>query len=429
MLIQLEPMKKRFRQTIENPLISGSLVVFLGTFAGNILNFLFNFFMTRNLSVADYGSLAALASIILLFALIAESLTPTVVHFTGSYFANKKISKATALFWKLNALFVASGAVALGSFIVFAESFGHFFKINNAFLLFLVGVIVFFTSVMSLNKGVLMGRLSFGYISFLNFFSSLLKFLSGIFFVLSGLGVIGGLLAFLSAYTSFYLLSFFPLRFIFQKKTKEKVIGLKKIFTYAAPSSIAMLGLTLFITTDLLLVKHFYSPREAGIYAGMSLLGKIIYFFSAPISTVLFPLVVQKRARNEKHSDLFFIAMGLVAISSLGITIFYYIFPEFSILLLLKQKEYLSIAPTLWVFGVFMALYSLLWLMTNYYLSMKKTKVFLPIIAGTVFQAIALWFYHGNFITIILISIIATSFPLCMMLVYHWKMHSENSGR
>lgn len=418
-------MKKAINKALTSPLISGSAVVFLGTFAGNIFNFLFNFFMTRNLSVEDYGTVAALISIILLFALAADSFIPTVIHFSGSYFANKEIGKVAALFWKLNTFFVVCGVIALGFFVVFREQLGHFFKISNTFLLLLIGVIIFFASVTTLNRGVLMGRLSFRYISFLNFFSAVLKFFSGVLFVLGGLGVIGVLLAFILTYVTQYLLAFLPLRFIFQIKTKETVVGIGKIFAYAAPSAMAMLGLTLFITTDMLLVKHFYSSQEAGIYAGMSLLGKIIFFFSAPISTVLFPLVVQRHARNEKHNHLFFIAIGLVAISSLSITIFYYIFPEFSILLLLKQRAYLSIQAILWAFGIFMVLYSLLWLMTNYYLSMKKTQIFIPIIGGAIFQAIALWFYHDTFLTVIFISIISTAFPLCTMIVDYWKLQTK----
>lgn len=422
-------MRKRIYQVIKNPLMSGSILIFIGFFLGNVFNFLFNVYMSRNLSVVDYGTLASLVSVILLFALAAESLSPTVINFAGSYFANKEVDKVATLFWKLNTFFAIASLIVVGFFIIFGEQLGHFFKINNSFLLFIVGIIVFFTSVMTLNRGILMGKLSFKYISFLNILPSALKLLSGVLLVMWGLGVTGGLFAFLVAYVSYYLLSFFPLRFVFQIKIKQKVVGLRKILAYGAPSAMAMLGLTLFITTDILLVKHFYSSKEAGIYAGMSLLGKIIYFFSAPISTVLFPLVVQRHERKEKHNHLFYIAIGLVAISSLCITIFYYIFPEFSILLLLKQKDYLSIVPTLWIFGIFMLTYSLLWVTTNYYLSIKKTNIFIPILIGAIFQAVVLWFYHDTFLTVIFVSIIATAFPLCIILANYLRLYGRKNGK
>ena len=40
--------------------------------------------------------------------------------------------------------------------------------------------------------------------------------------------------------------------------------------------SIQALAFTSFFTTDLILVKHFFPPFEAGIYAALSTLGKII---------------------------------------------------------------------------------------------------------------------------------------------------------
>lgn len=414
-------------RAIDNPLLSGSAIVFLGTFVGNILNFLFNFFMTRNLSVSDYGILASLVSIILLFALALDSLVPTIVHFSGLYFARRERQKVTALFWKLNNFFFLFSVIILVIFIVASDNLSHFFKINNSFLIFLVGLVIFFTSLGSLNRGILAGGLSFGYISFFNLFSSVVKLSTGVLLVSLGLGVNGGMLAFLFAYSSAYALTFFPLRFVFQKGESKAVIGIKKILKYAAPSATAMFGLTMFITTDIILVKHFYTLQDAGIYAGMSLLGRIIYFFSAPIATVLFPLVVQRQAHGKTHSHFFLTSMVLVLVPSVCITIFYYFFPEFSIRVLLKQEDYLVVKPTLWIFGIFMVIYSVLSITTSYYLSIKKTKVFIPIIIGAICQAILLWFYHDTFLTIIVISIIATVIPLFIIWAYYWSIHNEEN--
>ena len=53
----------------------------------------------------------------------------------------------------------------------------------------------------------------------------------------------------------------------------------------------------------LILVKHFFSPHDAGIYAGLSLIGRVIFFFSAPIASVMFPVIVQKYARKENYEN------------------------------------------------------------------------------------------------------------------------------
>lgn len=413
---------------MKNPLVSGSTVIFIGTFVGNIFNFLFNFFMARNLTVFDYGTLATLASVILLFGLAADAFMPSVIHFTGIYFAKKEIHKARMLFWALNKAFFITGGIILVALFVFNESIGRFLNINSPSLIFITGFSIFFAFLCVLNRGMILAKLSFSYISFLNFFHSLLKFMAGVVFVLLGMRVQGAMLAFFLGFLSYYILTFIPLKFVFNNKIVKNVVGIKEIFTYGAPSGLAMLGATLFITTDIMLVKHFYEAKEAGIYAGMSLLGRIIYFFSAPVASVLFPLVVQKQAHNERHSNLFYIAFAFVLISSLGITIFYFFFPEFSIRLLLKQEEYLVVKPILWIFGIFVMLYSLLFLVVNYYLSIRKIIIFIPIIFAALFQAGALWIYHGSFLTIIIISIISISMPLIFILA-HYFFYGRNKAK
>ena len=138
-------------------------------------------------------------------------------------------------------------------------------------------------------------------------------------------------------------------------------------------------------------------------------------------------MVVQRYAKGQRHSHFFYISIALVLISSLIITIFYYIFPEFSIRFLLKQDEYLVIKPILWMFGIFMVIYSVLSIVTSYCLSIRKTKAFIPVFAGAVFQAILLYLHHDSFLTVITISIFTTSIPLLILLIYYWRIRNESS--
>jgi len=384
--------------------------------------------MARNLSVSDYGVLASLVSLILLFSLFAEAFVPSVIRFSGVYFAKNELDKVAALFWKLNkGFFLIAGTILLG-FLIFNHTIGEFLKIDNSFLIFATGVSIFLFFLSILNRGMINAKLSFFYISFLNFFNSALKLIVGVVFVLLGMGVNGAILAFFAAYIGNYILAFIPLRFVFKSTRAKNVVGIREIVRYSTPSAVAMLGVTLFITTDIMIVKHFFSPQDAGIYAGMTLLGRIIYFFSAPIAHVLFSLVVQKNERHEKHNDLFYIAVLFVLISSLGIVAFYFLFPEFSIRFLLKQEEYLEIKPILWIFGIFIALYSILSLVTNYYLSIQKTRIFIPIIIAAILQASLLWFYHGSFLTVTIISSISVGIPLIFILTHYFLTYAKSKA-
>src|SRR5579872_6826126 len=93
--------KKLFKNRssfISNPLISGSVILFIGSISANVFNFLFNIFMSRQLTLTEYGVLASLISIITLFALVAESFMPTMVKFSSQYLAKQEIKNLQYLY-------------------------------------------------------------------------------------------------------------------------------------------------------------------------------------------------------------------------------------------------------------------------------------------------------------------------------------------
>ncbi len=152
-------------------------------------------------------------------------------------------------------------------------------------------------------------------------------------------------------------------------------------------------------------------------------MGKVIYFFSAPIGMVMFPLIVQKHSKNENYTNIFMLSLLLILLPSVGLTILYFLFPAFIIHIF--NKQYLSMTPLLGIFALFISLYSILTILTNFFLSIKKTKVYIPIVTGAIFQAISLWFFHKDFLQIILLSIFSVAVPLAILFLYYWRLSSR----
>lgn len=418
-------MKQKIKELSQNPLISGSLIVFFGFLSGNFFNFIFNVFMSRNLSVSDYGTLASLASIILFCALAADSFVPTLVHFVSTYLVMDDLGKVSSLFWKMTKLGSIIGAIILMIFVVFSKTIANFFNIGNQNLVILVGLTVFLIYVSIINRAILQAKLAFKFLSFVNIFSSILKLLIGIGLVFLGFGLYGAVFAFFLASVIPYFIMFIPIRDLIVKVDGASHIKIGSILSYGGPATIALLSQNLFLTTDIILVKHFLPAKEAGIYAGLSLLGRIIYFFSSPVVTVMFPIIVRKHTKNEKYTHLFKTSVGLIFISSIILTIFYYFFPEFSIRILLKREEYLVLKPILWFFGIYITIFSVVSVFTNFFLSIKKTKIFIPILFFAIAQFILLWFFHTSFVIIISISVSVVSMLLSVLLVYYLKLYGN----
>lgn len=406
------------RKITKHPLIRGSAVLVIGTNAANIFNYLFNLFMSRNLSVSDYGVLASIVALIGLPGYVMTAVVPTVIKFAGEYIGRKRLDLARGLFVKLYKGVLLIIILLFTGYLIFINQIAGFFKIENISLLIISIFIVVFSMLGLINNAFIQAKLAFKFLVSLSLISSLLKLILGVVFVLMGYSVGGAVLALLFAAILGYFYSFKPLGFVFAQKTANVKINSSELINYGIPSGLALFGLALFINMDIILVKHLFSEVDAGLYAGLSLIAKVILYVSSPVGSVMFPLIVQKHAKGENTTHTFFMALLLVCGSSIILTLFYFIFPEFMIKFFLKE-EYLRVSGLLGIFGVFVSLYTLSFILINFYLSIKKTNVYIPVLIGAGAQSILIYIMHDSFAQIIWISLIIIFVLNIVLLIYY----------
>lgn len=411
-------MNNYIKQFSSHPLIRGSFILVLGTNAANVFNYLFNLFMSRNLSVADYGALASIIALIGLPGYVMTAVVPTVIKFAGEYIGRKRLDLARGLFVKLYKGVLLIIIFLFAGYLIFINQIAGFFKIDDISLLIISIFIVVFSMLGLINYAFIQAKLAFKFLVSLSLISSILKLILGIVFVLMGYSVGGAVLALLFAAILGYFYSFKPLRFVFAQKTENVKINSSELIKYGIPSGLALFGLALFINMDIILVKHLFSEVDAGLYAGLSLIAKVILYVSSPVGSVMFPLIVQKHAKGENTTHTFFMALLLVCGSSIMLTLFYFIFPEFMIKFFLKE-EYLRVSGLLGIFGVFVSLYTLAFILVNFYLSIKKTNVYIPVLIGAGAQSILIYIMHDSFAQIIWISLIIIFVLNILLLIYY----------
>jgi len=202
------------------------------------------------------------------------------------------------------------------------------------------------------------------------------------------------------------------------KDNKEK-IPLKEIGLYALPTIVTIFSLVSFTSMDVILVKHFFSPDKAALYSGLSLIGKVIFYFTGMIPMVMFPLIVKRKALGKKFSSLFYLSLLLVILPSFSITAFYFLFPKFVISLFLGRSSYLALVPYLGLFGIYLTVFSLINVCVNFFLSLNKTKIAPLILLAAVLQIILISLFHANFFQVIGASLTVCTVLFVMLLGYY----------
>jgi len=416
--------KEFSRRFFRSKLIIGSFILTIGTLVGGAGNYLYHLLMGRMLGPTDYGILVSLISLSYLLSIPVGAISLVIVKFVSTFKGKKEIGAISTLFKISTKKVLPFSFLVLLIFLILTPLITSFLHLPSS-LPFIIVLGVFFIGVFStINRAVLQGLLRFDYISLSGVLEVVLKLIVAVLFVIYGFKVNGALFGFLIAGVFAYFFTFYPLRFLLKKNQRELNLNGKEMFNFALPVFFSTLAFTSLYTSDMVLVRHFFPDQQAGLYAALSTLGKIIYFLAGPVIVVMFPMISERHASGEKYKNLFLASIGLVVIICFLGTTAYFLFPSL-IIRILFGSQYSSAIPYLGLFGIFLSFYSLSFLFINFYLSIKKTKVvILPIIAAAS-QIIFIWFFHQTLWQVVWISIIITALLLVGLLIYWFQCTSR----
>lgn len=408
---------KRF---IRHELVTGSIYLFLGFLLGSFFGFLVNLFLARNLIPSDYGVYASLLSLFTLTSIPTQSIIQIIVRFATDFFAKDEKNRAANLYFKtLKFLFVLSLLIFF-IFLIFASFIENFLHLNNFWYVILTGLSVSISYLAIINTAFLQSLLKFSFIGISNVLNGVVRLAVAIILVYLGFKVFGGLVAIFFAIFVPFLFQFIPLKsFLTQKHKENAKISIKEIGEYALPTAITTLSLMSLTSTDVILVKHFFSSDAAGLYGGLSFIGKVIFYFTGPIPLVMFPLLIKRHNLGQNFHNLFYLALILVIFPSVVITSIYFLFPQFVIKLFLNGGEYLKIFNNLGLFAIFVTLFSIINVFVNFFLSLKKTIIFIFVLAAAAAQVVLIVLFHNSFREVIIDSLSVSFILLAVLFIFY----------
>jgi len=395
-----------------HPLLYGGLVMIVGSNFANFIAYIYHLVLGRLLGPAQYGNLAAILSVLGMFSTAFLFMSLVIVKFVS---ASKK-SELPALFSWFSKKAVLIGAIVSVILLILTPYMSSFLHMDPKVIIF-VGPVLFFFFLSLTYRSFLQGILRFKQVVLVTNGEFISRFLFGLIFVLIGLSVFGATIGIFLSSVVGYIISRKFLKEFLLGGGKGRFAGGREVLTFAAPIFLISMAKNSMFSTDVILVKHFFDSHDAGLYASLSTLGKIIFYGSGPISAVMFPMVSQRQARKKSYVGIFFITFLITAGIAGAVLLIYWLFPELAVGVL-YGGEFLSAAPNLVWFGLFMAIFALSSLTVGFYLARGKTKIVFLIVLAAVGQAAGIWLFHGSILTVIKVSIVSVSFLLASLLIY-----------
>lgn len=382
----------------------GFLIVIMGL--GNVFNFYFHIFMSRNLGPEGYSALNSLLSLLYIISIPIVTIQTTITKFVAQYSATGASARVRRLFIECLKR-VGIAAVVLTLLICLGARFiGGFFNIHTNGPIIMAGVLLFFMYLMPVFWALLQGREQFTFLGVSYFVGFSAKCGFGILFALIGWGVGGVLFGVVVSFILAFVVGFPPIRKILATVPGDDRVEMGEIYRFALPVVTALFFLSFFCNLDIALVRHFYGDvgeglKSAGYYATASIVGKAFLFLPLGIILALFPKVARKKAKGENPLPM--LKRGLlieIGLSAIGICMCF-ILARY-VALFLGKTEDPELILLIKMFGIAITPVAATTILVNYNLANERYAFMWLLLPLTLLTFSGIWLFHATPVSVLL---------------------------
>jgi O-antigen/teichoic acid export membrane protein len=412
----LETQMNRRRSPLQSALAllrQGKLTFLVVSTGVSGLNLIHNLLMGRLLSPADYSQLTFIITLQLLIGLFPATLQTMMARFSARYEARQEFGSARVLHRATLRLGWGLGTAVALLLIMLAQPLAALFRISDAALLLPVALALPFFIVTGADRGLLQGSGRYWWLSGAYLGEGLIRLgisvLLGYGLVSAGRSLEGAVWGLAQSMLVTWFIAWVAVRLVRHSQsvlTPEAERTERQSWRQLATITLmALVGQVLITNSDFILVKNFFSPDEAGLYAAISVLGRIVYFGALPLTILLIPLIAQNQALGKPTRPIFMLLIGGGAVVCIFLVAASALFAP-HILRFLYGTAYEAAAPLLAPYALAASLYTLTNLAITYQIALGKSgESWMPLLAA-VAQIALLLVFHDTLTQVVLVQIV-----------------------
>ena len=306
-------MKRLILSYLQDDFLRHNLIFFIGSIIVAVLNYLYHPIMSRMLSVEDFGEVQVLFSIL---GLVAVPLGIFNIIALNLYTNNNSYESPVVQQFSLLTAYVAGSTAVL--LLILAPFITSLLQLSGITEILIVAGIIVISALTIFGRAHLQATHRFAITSVANAISAGGKLVAAIALVYLGFnvtGAIGGL--FIASIGSFLYIQFYAKKFI--AFPSFKLLRLTPELRNEIGFGFIVLcgtGLITFLTmADIIFAKYLFTPEIAGLYSGISVVGRIVLFLTASITGVLLTHVKINHSVTENRK---FLRKGLILTALIG---------------------------------------------------------------------------------------------------------------
>jgi O-antigen/teichoic acid export membrane protein len=386
--------------------LSGSIVMLLSTSMVSVFNFGFNVAMARMLGPAKFGHVTAAVTILMLASAITLAFQLVCAKFVArNESLREKVSVYRSLLGKAWVMSLGVGA----AFFILQRPVAAYLHIPDSWILAVLAIGISAYVPLGVRRGGLQGICSFGRLSANFIVEAVVKVVIAVFLVALGYGVIGAVGAISGSILAAYFLPRMPSEFSIRPQTALQPAS----FREGMQATVFFVGQVIINNIDILLVKHFFAPELAGLYAAVALVGRVLYFAAWSVVSAMFPISAAAKPREEDPNVILVPLLFVLAISILFIMGASF-FPDFIINTIFGGK-FAESGSLLTLYAAATGLYALSVVLMTYEMSRRiaNTGWLQLIFSGILVVAIGV--FHDTLRDVIVVQIVLMAAMLMLV--------------
>jgi O-antigen/teichoic acid export membrane protein len=385
--------------------LGGSLIMLVSMLAVNGFNFAYNIFMARFLGPSEFGHINAAVTILLLASCASLAFQLVCAKFVAR---NENAAAKSAVVHSLvGKAWLVSLIIAVALFAA-QRPIATYLNLPNSWMLGLLAIGVAVYAPLGVKRGAMQGVCAFPRLGGNFILEAFTRLVVGVGLVVAGYSVLGAVGAISAGVVMAFLLPALP-----SELRVHAIIGEPPSFAEAVQAIVFFVGQVIINNIDILLVKHFFPPDPAGVYAAIAQIGRLLYFICwFGVVNAMFPVTASRQDQNRSE------AVGLPMLLVLAISSVFIIgaalFPHF-IMGLIFGSKFITIGPLLSLYAAATGLYSLAVVLIAYEMSQRiaNTGWLQLLVSGALVLVIG--FFHHSLREVIMVRIILMVLMLALV--------------
>lgn len=392
--------QKRTR-ALRQKLLGGSLTLLAGSGLVGVTNLVYNVVTARMLGPSGFAHATAVYTLLMLASAITLSFQVVCAKYVASH---ETKAEKDAIFSRLHLqAWMASIGIGLLLFL-FNHTLNRYLHLPDPGLISLLALGTAFYIPLGVRRGYIQGVHAFTALA-VNFMLEGLIRLGGAYFLMfMGLGVKGAVLASVIAEIASYL---------FARPSPGLQFRSRRIpmpFGEGVQAIVFFSGQVVINNFDIVLVKHFFSSSEAGIYAAVSLVGRLVNMCAWSVVNTMFPVSAGARSSDREARPVLFMSLVLVFLILSVLILGLWMIPSFLWRTLFGSHfelgNYGGLAALLILYAITTGIYSLSSVMITYEMSRKIANTSWIQLAFSGALVLGICAFHQNLRQVIFVQLV-----------------------